>query len=185
MYERALRGYEEVIGKEHLEHHLPALFTFHGMGNIYFKQGGMAKAEQMYERAYRGYKEIFGKDNVNQHQGALNVLWNMGILYDKQGEIAKAKAVWERALSGYSTVLGPSSEKYKELVQMIERLSGDERHHEEESAKQDQPKGEHEDEGHAALSTEYTVREKQHHKRKASSSLSAQKPTKKTSRGQQ
>jgi tetratricopeptide (TPR) repeat protein len=174
-----------VIGKEHFEYHLPALFAFHGMGIVYLNQGRLAKAENMFERAYRGYEEIIGKDNVNQYKEALDVLWNMGILYKKQEEIAKAKAVWERALFGFSNLLGPSSEKYKELVRMIESLSGDERHHEEESTKQDQPKGEHEDEGHAALSTEYTVREKQHHKRKASSSLSPQKPTKKTSRGQQ
>jgi tetratricopeptide (TPR) repeat protein len=185
MYERALRGYEEVIGKEHLEYHLQALSAFHGMGIVYSNQGRLAKAEKMYERAYHGYEETFRKDNINQYKEALGILWNKGILYEKQGEIAKAKAVWERALSGFSNLLGPSSEECKSLVRMIERLSGDERHHEEESAKQDQPKGEHEDEGHAALSTEYTVREKQHHKRKASSSLSPQKPTKKTSRGQQ
>jgi tetratricopeptide (TPR) repeat protein len=190
MYERALGGYEEVIGKEHLEYHLPALVAFHGMGRVYSDHGMLAKAEKLYERAHRGYEETLGKDNVNQHQQALDVLWNMGILYEKQGEIAKAKAVWERALSGYSTVLGLSSEECKELVRMIERLSvseegreaGDEKHHEEESAKQDQPKGEHEDEGHAALSTTYIVGEKQRRKREGSSSPSPQKPTKKTSR---
>jgi tetratricopeptide (TPR) repeat protein len=190
MYERALRGYEEVIGKEHLEHHLPALFTFHGMGNIYFKQGGMAKAENMFERAYRGYEETIGKDNVNQYKEALDVLWNMGILYKKQEEIAKAKAVWERALFGFSNLLGPSSEECKKLVRMIERLSvseeggeaGDERHREEESAKQDQPKGEHKAKGHASPSTTYTIRGKQRGKRRANSSPSPQKPTKKTSR---
>jgi tetratricopeptide (TPR) repeat protein len=189
MYERALGGYEEVIGKEHLEYHLQALSAFHGMGIVYFNQGRLAKAEELFERAYSGYEETFGKANVNQQQKALDVLWNMGILYEKQGEIAKAKAVWDRALSGFSSV-GPSSEECKKLVQMIERLSvseegreaGDERHHEEESAKQDQPKGEHEDEDHAALSTTYTVGEKQRRKREGSSSPSPQKPTKKTSR---
>jgi tetratricopeptide (TPR) repeat protein len=190
MYERALRGYEEVIGKEHLEYYLPALFAFHGMGIVYLNQGRLTKAENMFERAYRGYEETLGKDNVNQHRQAVNVLWNLGILYEKQGEIAKAKAVRERALSGFSSVLGLSSEECKKLVRMIERLSvseegreaGDERHHEEESAKQDQPKGEHEEEGHAALSTTYTVGEKQRRKREGSSSPSPQKPTKKTSR---
>jgi tetratricopeptide (TPR) repeat protein len=190
MYERALRGYEEVIGKEHFEYHLPALFAFHGMGIVYLNQGRLAKAENMFERTYRGYEETFGKDNVNQHQNALLILWSMGILYEKQGEIAKAKAVWERVLSGFSNLLGPSSEECKKLVRMIEWLSvseegreaGDERHREEESAKQDQPKGEHEDEDHAALSTTYTVGEKQRRKREGSSSPSPQKPTKKTSR---
>jgi tetratricopeptide (TPR) repeat protein len=189
MYERALRGYEEVIGKD-VKHHLSALFAFHGMGIVYFNQGRLAKAEKMYERAYRGYEETFGKDNVNQHQGALNVLWNMGILYEKQGEIAKAKAVWEQALSAFSSVLGPSSEECKKLVRMIERLSvseeggeaGDERHREEESAKQDQPKGEHKAKGHASPSTTYTIRGKQRGKRRANSSPPPQKPTKKTSR---
>jgi tetratricopeptide (TPR) repeat protein len=190
MYQRSLQVYKELIGKEHLEYHVPALVAFHGMGRVYSDQGMLAKAEGLYERAYRGYEETLGKDNVNQHQHALDVLWNMGILYEKQGEIAKAKAVWERALSGFSSVLGLSSEECKKLVRMIERLSvseegreaGDERHHEEESAKQDQPKGEHEEEGHAALSTTNTVGEKQRRKREGSSSPSPQKPTKKTSR---
>jgi tetratricopeptide (TPR) repeat protein len=190
MYERALGGYEEVIGKEHLEHHLPALAAFHGMGVVYHDQRRLAKAENMYERAYRGYEETIGKDRAQQHREVLNLLGDMGILYEKQGEIAKAKGVWERAVSGYSDVLGPSSEECKNLVRKIERLSvsekgreaGDERHHEEESAKQDQPKGEHEEEGHAALSTTNTVGEKQRRKREGSSSPSPQKPTKKTSR---
>jgi tetratricopeptide (TPR) repeat protein len=190
MFQRALRGYEEVIGKGHLEYYLPALVTFHGMGLVYSDQGMLAKAEELYERAYCGYEEMLGKDNVNQHRQAVDVLWNMGILYKKQGEIAKAKAVWERVLSGFSNLLGPSSEECKKLVRMIEWLSvseegreaGDERHREEESAKQDQPKGEHEDEDHAALSTTYTVGEKQRRKREGSSSPSPQKPTKKTSR---
>jgi tetratricopeptide (TPR) repeat protein len=193
MFQRALRGYEEVIVKWHLEYYLPALVAFHGMGLVYCDQGMLAKAEELFERAYCGYEEMLGKDNVNQHRQAVNVLCNMGILYEKQGEIAKAKAVWERALSGCSNLLGPSSEECKELVRWIEELSvtqkcgedGDWRHREEESAKQDQPKGEHEAKGHAALSTTYTVQEKQHHKREASSSLSPQEPTKKTSRVRQ
>jgi tetratricopeptide (TPR) repeat protein len=190
MYERGLQGYEEMVGKEHLEHYLPALKALHYIGVVYYHQGRLAKTEEMYERAYRGYEETIGKDRAQQHREVLNLLEDMGILYEKQGEIAKAKAVWERALSGFSSVLGPSSEECKKLVRRIEWLSvseegreaGDERHHKEKSAKQDQPKGEHEDEGHAALSTTYTVGEKQRRKREGSSSPSPQKPTKKTSR---
>jgi tetratricopeptide (TPR) repeat protein len=99
MYERALAGYEKVLGPEHTS----ALATVNNLANLYRGQGRLAEAEAMYERALAGKEKALGPE----HKSTLGTVNNLGVLYRDQGRLAKAEAMYERALAGKEKALGP------------------------------------------------------------------------------
>jgi len=99
MYDRALQGYEEAFGPEHIS----ILDTVNNLGNLYANQGKLAEAEAMYDRALQGYIEALG----SKHISTLDTVNNLGNLYVNQGRLAEAKAMYDRALLGKEETLGP------------------------------------------------------------------------------
>jgi tetratricopeptide (TPR) repeat protein len=73
MYERALAGYEKVLGPEHTS----ALATVNNLANLYRGQGRLAEAEAMYERALAGKEKALGPE----HKSTLGTVNNLGFLY--------------------------------------------------------------------------------------------------------
>ena len=73
MYERALRGTEEALGRNHTS----TLDTVNNLGNLYADQGKLAEVKKMYERVLRETEEAFGL-NYTSIFGTVN---NLGILY--------------------------------------------------------------------------------------------------------
>jgi tetratricopeptide (TPR) repeat protein len=63
MYERALQGYEKVLGLEHTS----ILETINNLGNIYMGQGKLGEAKEMYEQALQGYENILGPEHTLSH----------------------------------------------------------------------------------------------------------------------
>ncbi|USP81646.1 hypothetical protein yc1106_08920 [Curvularia clavata] len=101
MYERALRGYEEVLGPSHTS----TLDTVNNLGNLYADQGKLGEAEQIYMRALRGYEEALGPD----HTSTLDTVNNLGLLYADQGKLGEAEQMYMRALREYKQALGDTS----------------------------------------------------------------------------
>ncbi|OQV07420.1 Tetratricopeptide repeat-containing protein [Cladophialophora immunda] len=80
MYVRALQGYEEALGLDHIStldtvHNLGLLYANQGV--LYANQGKLVKVEKMYVRALKGYEEALGPD----HTSTLNTVNNLGVLY--------------------------------------------------------------------------------------------------------
>jgi len=99
MYERALRGREEVLGIRHAL----TLATVNNLGALYADKGKVAEAENMYERALRGCEDALGA----RHTLTLAVVHNLGLLYAlHQAKLAEAEKMYERALRGCEEVLG-------------------------------------------------------------------------------
>jgi tetratricopeptide (TPR) repeat protein len=114
MYERALRGREEVLGPTHTL----TLNTVNNLGNLYKDQGKLGEAEKMYERALRGYEEALGPT----HTLTLNTVNNLGILYKDQGKLGEAEKMFERALRGYEEALGPTHTSTLDTVNNLGNL---------------------------------------------------------------
>jgi tetratricopeptide (TPR) repeat protein len=100
MYERALRGYEGVLGPTHTS----TLVTVNNLGLLYADQDKLDGAEQMYERALRGFEEALGPT----HTSTLATVNNLGTLYKAQGKLSEAEQMFERALRGYEEALTPT-----------------------------------------------------------------------------
>jgi tetratricopeptide (TPR) repeat protein len=60
MYIRALQGYEEALGPEHLSSYLPALNTMFSFGDLFSWTGREVMAKSMYTRALSGYRIVQG-----------------------------------------------------------------------------------------------------------------------------
>jgi tetratricopeptide (TPR) repeat protein len=73
MYIRALQGYEEVFGPDHIS----ILETINNLGNLYADQNKLAKAEKMYIRALQGYEEVLGPGHIS----TLQTINNLGLFY--------------------------------------------------------------------------------------------------------
>jgi tetratricopeptide (TPR) repeat protein len=98
MYERALQGREEALGRDHTS----TLNTVNNLGILYADQGKLDKAEEMYERALQGREEALGRD----HTSTLDTVNNLGNLYKDQGKLDKAEEMYQRALQGKEKALG-------------------------------------------------------------------------------
>jgi tetratricopeptide (TPR) repeat protein len=70
MFERALRGWEKVLGAEHKS----TLTTVNNLGLLYADQGRLDNAEAMFERALRGYEKAFKPENLSTYIPALNTV---------------------------------------------------------------------------------------------------------------
>jgi tetratricopeptide (TPR) repeat protein len=99
MYERALEGYEKVLGPEYTS----TLDTINNLGILYADQGKLGEAEKMYERALKGYEKVFGPEYTSM----LDTVNNLGILYMNQGKLGEAEKMFERALEGKMKIFGP------------------------------------------------------------------------------
>jgi tetratricopeptide (TPR) repeat protein len=71
MYEGALRGKEALRPT-----HTSTLNTVSNLGNLYYFEGKLDKAEQMYERALRGKEEALGPT----HTSTMNTVNNRGLV---------------------------------------------------------------------------------------------------------
>ena len=98
MYERALAGFEKVLGAEHTS----TLTTVNNLGILYMNQGKLAAAEQMYGRALAGFEKVLGAE----HTSTLDTVHNLGALYRNQGKLAAAEQMYGRALAGFEKALG-------------------------------------------------------------------------------
>lgn len=99
MLERALRGYEQVLGPDHTS----TLETVNNLSNLYINQGKLEEAEKKYERALRRMEKGVGPD----HTSTLYTANKLGNLYVSQGKLEEAEKMLERALRGYENTLGP------------------------------------------------------------------------------
>ncbi|KAJ5778860.1 hypothetical protein N7457_006580 [Penicillium paradoxum] len=117
MYQRALAGYEEILGPKH-EFTLNAV---HNIGRLYRDQDKPDKAEEMYQRALAGYEETLGPN----HQSTLTAVHNIGVLYYDQGKPDKAEEMYQRALAAYKAILGPNHQSTLTAVHNIGLLYRD------------------------------------------------------------
>jgi tetratricopeptide (TPR) repeat protein len=111
MYERALHGFNEVLGPKHTS----TLMTVGNLGIVYEALGKLNEAEQEYMRALQGYEEELGP----KHMFTLKMVGNLGSIYMKQGRHGEAEQKLLRALEGYKEDLGP---KHKLTLQAINNL---------------------------------------------------------------
>jgi hypothetical protein len=72
MCQRALQGYERLIGTDSIITYVPALKTIWGLGSLSKRQGDIAKARTMYSKAYIGYEKVFGSEHLESQR-----LWKM------------------------------------------------------------------------------------------------------------
>ncbi|KAN0069133.1 HET domain containing protein [Elaphomyces granulatus] len=99
MYQRALRGYEEVWGPDHTS----TLDTVNNLGVLYAGQGKLDEAEMMCQRALQGREKAWGPD----HTSTLDTVNNLGVLYGYQGKLDEAEMMYQRALQGKEKAWGP------------------------------------------------------------------------------
>ena len=124
MYERALAGFEKVLGAEHTS----TLTTVNNLGILYMNQGKLAAAEQMYGRALAGFEKALGKENTTTYIPALNTIWGLGALYESQDNIPKARIMYLKAFAGYKKVVGPdhpSSQSLRHKLGSLDAIIGD------------------------------------------------------------
>jgi tetratricopeptide (TPR) repeat protein len=100
LYERVLRGKEELFGPTHIS----TLNTVNNLGALCYGQGKPIEAEQMYERALRGKEELLGPTHIS----TLETVNNLGAIYADQGKLGEAEQMYERALRGKDELLGPT-----------------------------------------------------------------------------
>jgi tetratricopeptide (TPR) repeat protein len=118
MYQRALQGYENAYGPDHIE----TLDTVNNIGILYKEQGMLLKAEQVYQRALQGYEKAIGIDNITTYPPKLNTIENLGHLYKRQGDIVKARTMYSKALIGNEKVFGPDHPRSQDLRADIDGL---------------------------------------------------------------
>ena len=115
---RALYGKEKAWGREHIS----TFDTVENLGNVYKNQGKLDKAEKMYLRALQGYEKALGLDQVQAFIPALNAMQDFAAFYEQLGRINEAKGMYSRVLDGLEAVLGLSSNRYKEVLTVLEAL---------------------------------------------------------------
>jgi len=96
--QRALGGYEKVLGKDHPN----TLGTVHNIAITFQSRGEHDKAMVWFQRALEGYEKVLGKD----HPNTLGTVHNMAITFRTRGELDKAMVWFQRALEGHEKVLG-------------------------------------------------------------------------------
>ncbi|KAB2098622.1 hypothetical protein AG0111_0g13152 [Alternaria gaisen] len=117
MYERALQGYEEALGRNHSS----TLNTVNNLGLLYKNQGKLGEAEKMFERALRGKEEALGVG----HSSTLDTVNNLGLLYKNQGKLGEAEKMFERALRGKEEALGVGHSSTLDTVNNLGNLYAD------------------------------------------------------------
>ncbi|KAL4745474.1 hypothetical protein BDW72DRAFT_186605 [Aspergillus terricola var. indicus] len=70
MYQRALAGYEEALGPDHIY----TLNTVNNLGILYLNQGKLKEAREMCQRALAGYEEALGPNHSKTRTVANNLV---------------------------------------------------------------------------------------------------------------
>lgn len=96
MYQRALAGYEKVLGSDHTS----TLKTVFLLGDLFSTQRKLAEAEIMYQRALAGYEKALGSGN----KLVVEMINNLGNFYADQGRLMEADAMCTRALTAMGCV---------------------------------------------------------------------------------
>ncbi|KAH7308547.1 hypothetical protein B0I35DRAFT_442174 [Stachybotrys elegans] len=93
---------------------------FHDLGNLYFQQGRLDKAEAICKRALECYEQAYGLEHIS----TLTMLHNLGLLFAKQGRLKEAEAMYEQALQGKEKASGPEHASTLETVSNLGALYG-------------------------------------------------------------
>lgn len=99
MYERARKGYDEVLGPEHLS----TLETTSNLGLLYADWNKLSKAEEMYQQALEGKEKRLGQEHIS----TLDTMNNLGLLYADQDKLTDAEEMYQRSLQGKEKILEP------------------------------------------------------------------------------
>ena len=97
-HRRALKGYEKVLGAEHLD----TLHSVDTLGNLLFDKGHCEGAEALLRRALEGYEKVLGAE----HPYTLDSVNNLGRLLNMKGDYEGAAAQYQRAFESYEKVIG-------------------------------------------------------------------------------
>jgi tetratricopeptide (TPR) repeat protein len=97
---------------------MKTITAIHGLGELYFNQGKLDKAEEMFERALQGREKALGRD----HPSTLGTVNNLGNLYRKQGKLDEAEEMYERALQGYKNRFGSNHQRCHSLRHALAML---------------------------------------------------------------
>ena len=92
MYERALVGFEDTKGVDHVE----TLLVVNSLGCLYVDIGDLEEAKEHFERALRGREVALGLD----HPDTLHTLNNLGALAKKQLRYQDALELYQKTLAG-------------------------------------------------------------------------------------
>ena len=92
MYERAVKGFEETKGADHLE----TLLVVNSLGCLFVDIGDLEEAKEHFERALRGRQVALGLD----HPDTLHTLNNLGALAKKQLRYQDALELYQKTLAG-------------------------------------------------------------------------------------
>ena len=92
MYERALAGFEEMKGVDHVE----TLLVVNSIGCLYVDMGDLDEAKEHFQRALRGREVALGLD----HPDTLHTLNNLGALAKKQMRYPDALELYQKTLAG-------------------------------------------------------------------------------------
>ena len=88
MWERAVRGFEEIKGPDHPS----TLEQLHNLGRIYKMRFRLAEAEATLERAFEGTMRALGSDDsLTQRIGR-----DLALLYENLGQMDEVMQVYER-----------------------------------------------------------------------------------------
>ena len=92
MYERALTGFEDAKGIDHVE----TLLVVNSLGCLYVDLGDLEEAKEHFQRALRGREVALGLE----HPDTLHTLNNLGALAKKQMRYHDALTLYQRTLVG-------------------------------------------------------------------------------------
>ncbi|PVH69292.1 hypothetical protein DL98DRAFT_522282 [Cadophora sp. DSE1049] len=156
MYERALKGYEKALGREHTStlstgklaeaeemneralkgrekalgrEHTSTLSTVNNLGLLYADQGKLAEAEEMYERALKGYEKALCTDKVITYIPALNTFRNLGALFERQADVGNARMMYSKALKGFEAAVGVNDSRscnVRDKLRVLDNATEDE-----------------------------------------------------------
>ncbi|RII17513.1 hypothetical protein CUC08_Gglean002353 [Alternaria sp. MG1] len=98
MHRRALKGYEDALGREHPD----TLTSVSQLGSALEGQGKCEEAQAMYRRVLEGSEKVLGR----QHPDTILIVNDFGLLLERQGKYDEAEAMHRRALQGYENALG-------------------------------------------------------------------------------
>ena len=124
MYFQALQGKKKAWGPDHTS----TLDTVNNLGLLYTSLGRLNEAENMYFRALQGYKETLGQEAVKTYIPALNTAQNMAVLFQQTGRMQEAEGLYEQALFGIKAVFGRTSNKYRSVAKILDKLRSNSEH---------------------------------------------------------
>ncbi|KAK3312593.1 hypothetical protein B0H66DRAFT_484639, partial [Apodospora peruviana] len=72
MYDRALQGYEKVLGPTHIS----TLSSVNNLAALYKYKGRLSEAEAMYNRALQGKEKLLGPGHTSTRRTAFPLAYN-------------------------------------------------------------------------------------------------------------